>query len=80
MPNVRYSPAQKQFLKQHYHQLSNAELARALGITCLRKVLELARRMGVKWRAENGAPQWRNLPASAAQFLAPTRVRRVAHP
>jgi hypothetical protein len=66
MPNVRYSPAQRQFLKQHYHQLSNAELARALGITCLRKVLELARRMGVKWRAENGAPQWRNPPASAA--------------
>ena len=55
----RYSKEQISYLKQHYHQLSNAELAQALGVDSPRKVLELARRVGIKWRAENGAPQWR---------------------
>ena len=55
----RYTPAQKQFVKTNYARLSNKELAEALGIDHPRKVLELARRLGVKWRAENGAPQWR---------------------
>jgi hypothetical protein len=59
MPNVRYSPAQKQFLKQHYQHLSNVDLALALGVDCPEKVRQLARRVGVKWRAENGAPKWR---------------------
>lgn len=59
MPYVRYSPEQKKYLKQHYHTLSNAELAHALGVDHPDKVRQLARRVGVKWRAENGAPQWR---------------------
>jgi DNA-directed RNA polymerase specialized sigma24 family protein len=58
MPYIRYSAAQKQFLKQHYHTLSAAELAHHLGTTP-GKVYALARRLAVKWRAENGAPQWR---------------------
>lgn len=58
MSYTRYSPAQKQYLRQHYHRLTAAELAQHLGTTP-RKVYKLARRLGVKWRAENGAPQWR---------------------
>jgi hypothetical protein len=56
---VRYSIDQILYLKQHYRSLSNAELAQALGIDSPQKVRELARRHGIKWRAENGAPQWR---------------------
>lgn len=59
MPYTRYSDQQRQFIKQHYQQLSNAELAQALGIDKPTKVRELARRLSVKWRAENGAPKWR---------------------
>jgi len=63
MSYTRYSPEQKKYLKQHYHQLSAAELAQHLGTTP-RKVYELARRLSVKWRAENGAPQWRGPTAT----------------
>lgn len=70
MPNVRYKPDQIYLLRNCYHLLSNAELARLLGLAAQdaprdelrkaeRKVQELARRNGIKWRAENGAPQWR---------------------
>jgi hypothetical protein len=56
---TRYKPEQIQFVKDNYHRLSNAELATHLGVDNPRKVLDLARRVGLKWRAENGAPQWR---------------------
>lgn len=59
MRNTRYQPTQIQFLKQNYSLMSNAELATLMGIDSPRKVLELARRHAVKWRSENGAPQWR---------------------
>lgn len=59
MPNVVYPPEQILFLKNNYHAMSNAELATHLGIDSPRKVQELARRNAIKWRAENGAPQWR---------------------
>jgi len=65
--NTRYHPAQIQFLKAHYQHLSNAELAARLGIDTPRKVLDLARRLGLKWRAENGAPQWRHPPRGRAR-------------
>lgn len=60
---TRYQPEQIDFLKAHYHQMSNAELAAALNIDSPRKVLDLARKHGVKWRAANGAPRWRQQPA-----------------
>jgi hypothetical protein len=59
MPYTRYTAEQKDYLKQNYHRLSNAELAAALGIETPRKAYGLARRLGIKWRAENGAPRWR---------------------
>ena len=59
MPYTRYSDTQKQFVKQHYADYSNAELAQHLGIDKPEKVRALAARLGVKWRAENGAPRWR---------------------
>lgn len=59
MKYTRYHPAQIQLLREYYHRLSNAELARLLGIDSARKVRELARRHAIKWRAENGVPQWR---------------------
>ena len=63
MSYTRYTPEQIRFLKQHYHHLSNAEIAKRLGIDSSMKVRELARRIGVKWRAENGAPRWRERKA-----------------
>jgi hypothetical protein len=62
----RYTPEQKAYVRQHYHQFSNAELATHLHIDHPRKVLELARRLGIKWRAENGAPQWRERSPQAS--------------
>jgi len=67
---TRYTPEQIRFIKANYHKLSNAELAKRLGIDSSRKVRDLARRLGVKWRAENGAPQWRE-PKPAADTPPP---------
>jgi hypothetical protein len=80
MPNVRYSPESVSLLKQHYHQYSNAELAQALGIDSEAKVRELARRHGVKWQAENGAPRWRERSQAvpAAHLVVLGEFRRVA--
>ena len=62
MPNHRYQPHQILFLRQNYARLTLAQLAAALGVsgeTAPRKVLDLARRHGLRKRAFNGAPQWR---------------------
>ncbi|MGI4834648.1 MAG: hypothetical protein ACRYFK_14425 [Janthinobacterium lividum] len=59
---IIYTPQQKQLIKELYHTHSNAEIAQLLGIDKPEKVRDVARKcFGLKWRAENGVPKWREL-------------------
>lgn len=54
-----YTPAEIDYLRKHYPNQSLKRLADHLGVDNPRKVLDLARREGIRKRAFNGAPQWR---------------------
>lgn len=56
--NAHYRLSQIHYLRQHYADLPPTHFAELLGVS-VPKVYALARRHGIRKRAPNGCPEWR---------------------
>ena len=61
---TRYAPETIVYLRLLYAHYSLTQLAQLLDISTPRKVYDLARAHGIRKRAFNGAPQWRDFSKS----------------